>query len=290
MDSSEKKQLVTRINSNKHQVFVLSFEEFENSIKHSKTSLKQRAKQTWDKYQKGTKVTAENTSNASSVLLLTRVLSDLGVTANKAYIKYYGGKPHIIFKGFAGQRNIFTGVKYSATNPKIVQMGIGKIGATNVAKQGGVLSIVIMSGYRITDYVLRDSATLSQLIGGLATDIAKIGVSTGAAILAAKGAGVLFGSAVIGPLVAVVVVGFAISEVLNILDEKYRITEKVIQLVEEAELNLKESIEHGKRELNEKVVDATEYVVTQTIKYGMRMGLRWLQGTVDRAIPRGAGW
>ena len=284
MDSAENKKLATRINSNKHQVFVLSFEEFENFIKHSRTSLKQRAKQAWDKYQEGAKATAENAPNASSALLLTRVLSDLGVTANKAYIKYYGGKPHIIFKGFAGQRKIFTGVKYSATNPKIIQMGIGKIGATSVAKQGGVLSIVIMSGYRVTDYILRDSATLSQLIGGLATDVAKIGVSTGVALVAAKGVGVVFGGAVIGPLIVVVGVGFLMSHVLTLLDEEYKITNKVIALVEKAEHNLKSNIEN---ELSKITKIFISYTIDKTIEYGTRAGINWLRGTVERAIPRG---
>lgn len=284
MDSIEKKQLATRINSNKHQVFVLSFEEFENFIKHSRTSLKQRAKQAWHKYQEGAKATAENAPNASSALLLTRVLSDLGVTANKAYIKHYGGKPHIIFKGFAGQRNIFTGVKYSATNPKIIQMGIGKAGAAGVAKQGGVLSIVIMSGYRVADYILRDSATLSQLIGGLATDVAKIGVSTGVALVAAKGVGVVFGGAVIGPLIVVVGVGFLMSHALTLLDEEYKITNKVIALVEKAEHNLKSNIEN---ELSKITKIFISYTIDKSIEYGTRAGINWLRGTVERAIPRG---
>lgn len=285
MDSSEKKQLATRINSNKHQVFVLSFEEFENFIKHSKAGLKQRAKQTWDKYQERTKGIAENTSNGSSVLLLTRVLSDLGVTANKAYIKHYGGKPHIIFKGFAGQRKIFTGVKYSTTNPKIVQMGIGKVGAIDVAKKGGVLSIVIMSGYRITDYVLRDSATLSQLIGGLATDIAKIGVSTGMAIAGVKIIGAVTGTVVVSGLVAVVAVGIGISIALSWLDNEYKITEKVIRLIEHGELNLKANIKQKEKELIDVANEATDYLIEQTLEYGLRVGINWLKGNIERSIP-----
>lgn len=287
MDSIEKKQLATRINSNKHQVFVLSFEEFENFIQHSGTSLKQRAKQAWDKYQEGAKATAENAPNASSALLLTRVLSDLGVTANKAYIKHYGGKPHIIFKGFAGQRSIFTGVKYSTTNPKIVQMGIGKVGAIDVAKSGGVLSIVIMSGYRVTDYILRDSATLSQLIGGLATDIAKIGVSTGLAIAGVKIIGAVTGTVVVGGLVAVVAVGIGLSIALSWLDNEYKITEKLIGLIEKGELNLKANIKNKKNELIGVANEVTAYLIEQTLGYGLKVGINWLKGSVERAVPRG---
>lgn len=49
-------------------------------------------------------------------------------------------------------------------------MGLGKAGAIHAAKAGGLLSVVLLSGYRVIDYFLTDQATLGQLIGTLSTD------------------------------------------------------------------------------------------------------------------------
>ena len=59
-------------------------------------------------------------------------------------------------------------------------MGLGKTGAIAAAKQGGILTVVLLSAYRVVDYFLTDQATLSRLVGTLATDIVKVGIATGA--------------------------------------------------------------------------------------------------------------
>lgn len=65
-------------------------------------------------------------------------------------------------------------------------MGLGKAGAIHAAKSGGILSVVLLSAYRAVDYFLMDQATLSQLIGSLATDVVKVGIAAGASIAAAS--------------------------------------------------------------------------------------------------------
>ncbi len=59
-------------------------------------------------------------------------------------------------------------------NAKVIQMGLGKYGAVQAAKGGGVLTIVLVTAFRVIDYFLTDSATLNQLIGTLATDVIRI--------------------------------------------------------------------------------------------------------------------
>ncbi len=44
----------------------------------------------------------------------------------------------------------------------------------------------IKSNQHVADYFLTDNATLSQLIGTLATDVVKVGLATGASIVAAS--------------------------------------------------------------------------------------------------------
>lgn len=111
---------------------------------------------------------------------MAKLVGDLGGFGAKAYIKTYGGKAHIILKGQPGLRSILTGTKYGIKNPKVVSMGLGKTGAIAAAKQGGILTVVLLSAYRVVDYFLTDQATLSRLVGTLATDIVKVGIATGA--------------------------------------------------------------------------------------------------------------
>jgi len=128
-------------------------------------------------------------------------------------------------------------------------MGLGKYGAVNAAKGGGILTIVLLSAYRIIDYFLKDNSTLNTLIGTLATDVVKVGFATGASVLAgtsiaALGVALSSGAAtgafvgaivVVGPLAAVIAVGLISSYYLSEADEKFRITENVIAVLDEIE-------------------------------------------------------
>lgn len=112
-------------------------------------------------------------------------------------------------------------------------MGIGKAGAIHAAKAGGILSVVLLTSYRVIDYFLTDQATLSQLIGSLATDVVKVGIATGASIAAASAIAGLGITLAIGPIVAVVVVGFLTSAALTSIDERYGITNRIIAGLDE---------------------------------------------------------
>jgi len=236
--AAEKEKLRQQINTNQHEIYILSLEEMDAVVQKFANTPANKSlwKQYRDKLEKG----ANFLSPGKDTFLLAKLVGDMGGIVNaRAYIKYYNGKPHIILKGYPGLRKILTGTKYGLQNVKVVKIGLGKYGGLKAAKGGGVLTIILLSGYRIIDYVLRDGATLSELIGSLATDVVKVGIATGASIAAATGAAVV-GEALaagiivaIGPLVAAIVVGMYVSIELSNLDEKYKITEKIIAALDE---------------------------------------------------------
>lgn len=283
MDDRERNDLKAKINANSHEIYVLSLDDMEKVIESSDSPLKPRARDTWEQYRKETKTAAAYAPYAKDSVTLTKLFSDLGVTAFKAYTRTYGGKQHIIFKGFAGQRKIFNAVKYGASHPEIIKMGIGKVGAIHTAKTGGVVSIVFMSGFRVADYVLRDNATLSQLIGGLSMDVAKIATSTAVSIGAASLVGVSTFALV--PLAVVILVGFTVSTVLEILDDKYKVTEKVVAAIEEMENNLQRNIEHQKDKLTDTTGDIVDSVIDATIEYGKSTLSNWVRSNRPK-LPR----
>ena len=128
-------------------------------------------KNAWQKIKGKAEAGANHYSSADDLRTLSKLVADLGSFTTKAYVKTYGGKPHIILKGHPGLRRVLTATKYGIKNPKVITIGLGKAGAIHAAKTGGILTVVLLSAYRVADYFLTDEATLSQLIGSLATDV-----------------------------------------------------------------------------------------------------------------------
>jgi len=198
------------------------------------------------------------------ILLLKKLVTDLGGFGAQVYFKRYGGKLHIILKGYPGLRRILNAPRYGAGNVKVVKMGLGKIGALNVAKGGGILTIILIGAFRVIDFFLRDRATLTELVGTLATDVVKVGITTGVAIGAATmvAAAPFIGAFAIGPLVAVIFAGALTSVILNYLDNHYRITEKTIKALEDFEALAKAKYLQG-REL---ILDLERYGQDKTLQ------------------------
>ncbi|MBY6211545.1 hypothetical protein KUV95_08250 [Microbulbifer agarilyticus] len=146
-------------------------------------------------------------------------------------------------------------------------MGVGKSGAIGAMRSGGILTVVLVSAFRIADYILTDQVTLNQLIGTLATDIIKIGIATGASIIAAAGAAAIFTVAV-GPIVAAIGVGLLVSYGLSRLDNRFEITEKVISALDELQRKKNAKVADFKKSISstasEFVDSALDYVIDET--------------------------
>jgi hypothetical protein len=114
-------------------------------------------------------------------------LGSLGV---KAYTKNINGKDWIIIKDFKRHRQtLMKGTQWSATNPKVVQMGLGLNdlhGAVRYVRFNVGIEIAFAIGVNAADYIMRDEATLSEFVGNSAGDMVKGFISlAGAAVLTA---------------------------------------------------------------------------------------------------------
>jgi hypothetical protein len=163
-------------------------------------------------------------------------------------------------------------------------MGLGKAGAIHAAKSGGILSVVLLSTYRIADYFLTDKATLSQLIGSLATDIVKIGIATGASIAAAYGVVAMGFTIAIGPIAAVVLVGVLTSMALSSLDEHYGITDRVIAGLDDIREGLDNRIERTKEGFYKKAGDLADSVFDYVVEATSAILINAAKHTLDRFL------
>lgn len=300
----QKKKVSRELLAHRYVVYLISFEEMDKIIHANKTFATSKTKlAAWDRIKEKAKLGADYFATGKDVLLLNTLLADFGYVSAQAYIKVYKGVPHIILKGRPGFRKIFTAARYRLDNAKVIEMGLGKLGAIDDAEGGGILTIILLTVYRVADYFLTDNATLSQLFGSLSTDIVKVGIATGASIVAATGfsaAGVAMagsssamlaaaGGAIValGPLVAVILVGTVTAIVLNKIDEHYHITDHVIAALDElSEKGVRGIIVDKKRELihaaNQIANNIAETVIDYVVVGAERVCIHFLRNLTAR--------
>lgn len=221
-------------------------------------------------------------ASIDDAVTLAKLVGDLGSFGAKAYIKSYGGKPHIIIKGYPGLRRVLTGTKYGIYNPKVVKMGLGKIGAVKAVKTGGIITIVLLTTYRVVDYVLTDEATLTQLMGTIGTDIVKVGITTGASIATATAFGMA--TFAIGPIFAVVLVGVGVSIMLDVVDTHYKITEKIISGLDELGDDTMAYIEHIKQNAQNSLYQKVDSVIDYALESAQRIVVKWVHDQVQQYL------
>lgn len=286
LSNQEVKDLKQQIKSNQHEVFVVSIEEMDAIIKSSPKGKVAHIQNAWEKFKSKAEVGASYYASADDLRTLSKLVGDLGGFATKVYVKSYGGKLHIILKGHPGLRRILIGTKYGIKNPKVITMGLGSAGAIHAAKSGGILSVILLSVYRVADYFLTDQATLSQLVGSLATDVVKVGIATGASIAAATFIGAAF-TVAIGPIVAVVVVGVVTSMVLGAIDEHYGITNKVIAGLDEVSGDINSYITKTKENMQNRITKAAGEVVDYAVESAKTVIVNMASHAISKFLSSG---
>lgn len=193
------------------------------------------------------------------------------------------GNELIKLTGYAGMRKILNAPVYVLKNPKVVSLGIGKFGVKSTIVEGTVITFYFALAYRTIDFIMNDDTSLAEFIGSLATDVVKIGIAS--AVSWGAGALLTMTPFVIGPLVAVVLVGLGASIALNVLDDHFKVTDKFVELIENAQqefIDKAREIEDGFWDLGAMYLDrmlraGREFVIAETKKY--------LRETLQEIIP-----
>lgn len=207
--------------------------------------------------------------------MIIAALKDFGIRAT-VYLNHKGTEM-IKFTGYSGIRKVLNAPTFGLKNPKVVDLGIGKYGLKNSIISGARVTFYVAAAYRVLDFILNDDTSLAEFIGSLATDAVKIGI--GSAIAWGAGA-VLVTPFVAANLAIVVVVGLVASIGLNYLDNKYHLTDKVVQYIERAQQEMIEQarkIEDGFWDLGKMFIDGLletgKEVIEQELKQYIRQNL-----------------
>lgn len=211
----------------------------------------------WRRYTTETKFVANYFSVGDDLALMTKLARDMRSPLGRVYFKNYGGKTHIILKGAPGLRTILTGTRYGVQNAKVINMGLGRAGVRASARGGTIVSIFLLTAWNIADFVLRDDATLGQLLGGIAGDVSKAALAGGIGYMAgAAVVGTVVGTFALGPLVVAVVVGIGVGLALDWIDNRFQLTQKLQTAIDEGIARVNAEIERQKQGLLDRGANA----------------------------------
>ena len=194
----------------------------------------------------------------SDVKLLTALAMEMqrgGKILGKYKVSTYKWTTYIILEGYPGLRRQLTGTRYLANNPKVVSMGLGKLGLQNSIKGGFVFSIFFSLGFHALEQALNEEATWKDFVAGVTVDT--VSAITGAGIAWSVVAGVTGGAATvaIGPLLLVVAVGVVTTAVLNEISNYLGLQEIIVDHLSKAETKIKSGLDGFKFPANKIIRD-----------------------------------
>jgi hypothetical protein len=110
----------------------------------------------------------------SEYVYAQKVAKSLGGYATKWYVKIINDKPYIILKGYNRQlKTLLAGNIWKATNPKLVQFGIGP-GAIKASLKGNIIVTIFFSiAVNAVDTMIKDEKTMIDFLGNTGSDIVK---------------------------------------------------------------------------------------------------------------------
>jgi hypothetical protein len=258
-DTKSTKQLVEVLKQNKQTLIVMMPDEFMDfvvvqkkragltnaeiadwldSLISNATELSAVSKQEWLKQKEKMKSVGSFLPVLSDSKTLAVLAADLvkgGNILSKYRINMHAGRAYVILQGYPGLRTQLNGTRYLYNNPKVIKMGIGKMGAAHAIRGGVVIAIVFSIAFHALDQMMNDRATWHDFAAGVSFDVAT--AVTGAALAWGVVSTVVGGTAMaaVGPILLVVVVGAGITVALNAVGEHFEITEKLVNLLKQAE-------------------------------------------------------
>lgn len=262
--SSGSAELLQSLRNNQHFVTIISAEELDRMVRDAPPGKREKVQQMWTQLREHLEFGANWYSTGSDTRMLVQLVAELGIGVNQLYVRHYAGRAHIILRGYAGNRSVLTGTRYAATHPRLITLGIGRAAVQHAVRSGGILTIQLVTAYRVVDYLLTDTYTLTQLVGRLATDVVKVGAVVGVSLAVEAGLAMVpwVASVAALPLAVVILAGFGTAMTLDYLDKQYGLTDRLIKELD--------SMEHAARENAASVAQSAKLAVGSALSEYMR--------------------
>lgn len=187
------------------------------------------------------------------------------------------GRNYIIFKGNHRARLIVKGTRYLATNTLMIKMAVGTEGLKNSAKSGFLVSVIFSVSLHSIQWLFEDEYRWTHWLAGISTDLVKIAIASTAGYLAAAGAALFMGAAVVAvvPIIVGVAVSLLVGYTLNVIDKKFEITKSLIQWFEYQEKSLLDKVNAG-----------IVYITSSTVRYVKRSLYKTATDKINQLLRR----
>lgn len=212
---------------------------------------------------------------ANDMLAITKTLNAIGMAGIGSYIKTTATGTYIIIKGYSAQRSsALQGTRYLATNPKMLQLGLGMKSLQGIAKGGFMLGVVVSTGLEVMDFMFNDEKTMYDLLGGIGVEAVKGGLGGLVAYSAALLVAGTITTVAVYPLLTMAIVAVISGIGLNHADNHYKIKSKVISTL---------------KMIPEQTAQGFYYVNTQSESWlnELRKAIETKQTEMGRAIDQG---
>ena len=245
---TNKQELRSAMKANQQMVAVFDLEDFKQEWAEGNNvrSAQLNQENSKFKYRDDTKSGIGYSIDALSVARFSKMAADMGMNG-QVILKTYDNKPYVIFKSTSNLRHFVTQLKerlskskHITVKPEVVQIAIGNAEVLKGAVRGGMITFALFTTVNIMDYIIRDQATFARLAGTIASDFAKISVSTlagfvGHAISATILPSVFSSAAVLsaGPIGVAIAVGIGMGFLLDFIDKKYGLTENIVKYLDD---------------------------------------------------------
>lgn len=165
---------------------------------------------------------------ANDIATITKTLNAIGMAGITSYVKTSATGTYIIIKGYSIRRSsALQGTRYLATNPKMLQLGLGIKSLQGIAKGGFILGVVVSTGIELMDFMFNNEKTMYDLVGGIGVEAVKGGLGALLAYTVAAGFGLVTTIAVT-PLVVMAIAAVGFGVLINAADKEYDIKGKTI--------------------------------------------------------------
>lgn len=189
---------------------------------------------------KDTYSAAKNTLKLVSYRDAGKLVFNLKGFGIKAVSYLHKGVTYIKITGYPSLRRILNGTRYSAMNPKILELGIGTAGIDAGIMSGARFCIYFSFAQRVIEFVFSSEYDLAAFIGNITMDVAKVIVTIFLTkfVVAATGwilttIATSFTLPLSVGIVLIVIMGFTITRLLMKLDEHYHLSERLIKSINE---------------------------------------------------------
>lgn len=170
-------------------------------------------KDIWD----GINTSAKFSTYLNEANVLSYNLNALGI---KAISCRYGAETYIKITGYASTRRILNGTRYLATNPQILELGIGWRGMAYSITKGVKFCVYFSLAFRAIELIFKSEYDMVDFFGDVIMDAAKTLIS--AVVVGAAGTLLaVFGAPVLISLGIIIVIGIYLNNKLNSLDQEH---------------------------------------------------------------------